>query len=490
MAEIVVIGAGLIGLSTALLLARDGHRVRVLEKDPTPPPATSRAWDGWDRPGVAQFQLLHVMLPRWHAEMHRELPEVVDELIAAGGVQFNILHELPTCWTGGTRSTDSRFGTVTARRPVLEAVIARVAERTEGVQIDRGEAVTGLITRGTGGSGIPQVAGVLTQSRTLRADLIIDASGRRSAVPALVEAIGAARPQQTRADSGFIYYVRHFRGAGTDVVTPAVTATLLSHFDSVSLLTLPCDNDTWGVGFVVSSADKPARALHEDGTWRRALELYPEQAKWAHGEPIGGVRAFAGAEDRTTSYLRHGVPVVTGVVPVGDAWACTNPSLGRGASVGLIHARVLRDTLRAESISSPDGFTLAFDEATRREVVPLFDAAVAFTGHRLAEIEADIAGVPYRTAEVGWNIGTALYAAAHRNPDVLRAYLDVASALALPEQTLAGPGLIEKVMALAMNTPRYFLPGPSRAELLDCLARPLQQVSSSASPAARRRSYS
>ena len=41
MAEIVVVGAGLIGLSTALLLARDGHRVTVLETDPAPPPAAA-----------------------------------------------------------------------------------------------------------------------------------------------------------------------------------------------------------------------------------------------------------------------------------------------------------------------------------------------------------------------------------------------------------------------------------------------------------------
>ena len=32
------------------------------------------------------------------------------------------------------------------------------------------------------------------------------------------------------------------------------------------------------------------------------------------------------------------VPIATGIVPVGDAWACTNPSSGRGITFGLLHA--------------------------------------------------------------------------------------------------------------------------------------------------------
>jgi phytoene dehydrogenase-like protein len=37
MADIVVLGAGLNGLAAGMLLARDGHRVTALERDPAEP---------------------------------------------------------------------------------------------------------------------------------------------------------------------------------------------------------------------------------------------------------------------------------------------------------------------------------------------------------------------------------------------------------------------------------------------------------------------
>jgi 2-polyprenyl-6-methoxyphenol hydroxylase-like FAD-dependent oxidoreductase len=36
--KIVIVGAGMVGLCTSMLLAGDGHEVVVLERDPAPPP--------------------------------------------------------------------------------------------------------------------------------------------------------------------------------------------------------------------------------------------------------------------------------------------------------------------------------------------------------------------------------------------------------------------------------------------------------------------
>jgi NADPH-dependent 2,4-dienoyl-CoA reductase/sulfur reductase-like enzyme len=60
MSRILVLGGGIIGLSTAMMLARQGHSVTILEHDTEPRPGSpEEAWRAWERQGVAQFRLPH-----------------------------------------------------------------------------------------------------------------------------------------------------------------------------------------------------------------------------------------------------------------------------------------------------------------------------------------------------------------------------------------------------------------------------------------------
>ena len=153
-----------------------------------------------------------------------------------------------------------------------------------------------------------------------------------------------------------------------------------------------------------SSRDRALRALREPAALDAALARYPLAAHWADGEPISGVDVMAGIEDRHRRLVVDGEPVATGVVAVGDAWACTNPSLGRGASIGLLHARLLRDLLREVDPEEHEKLARRFDEADRAAVEPLYRVTLWYDRHRLAEIDADIAGVPYRTDDQRWPV--------------------------------------------------------------------------------------
>jgi len=311
---------------------------------------------------------------------------------------------------------------VTGRRPVVEAAVAAVAKRTDGLTVCRGVAVTGLVTGAESIAGVPHVVGVTIGGTTeLHADLVVDATGRRSPPPGLLGAIGARRPGEEKQDCGFVYYARHFRSA--DGSCPEARERLLQHFEGVSILTLPCDNGTWGVAFVTSARDKELRALREVAAWEAALALFPGVAHWG----------------------------------------------AAGASIGLLHACALRDLFREVGPDHPEPLARRFDQVTQATVDPLYRATLEFDRHRLAEINGEITGQPYRPGDPAWDISKALYAAAPCDPDVLRAYTAAAAMIAMPAETLAEPGLLEKVISLGSTAPRYPAPGPSRAELLAAL---------------------
>jgi hypothetical protein len=110
-----------------------------------------------------------------------------------------------------------------------------------------------------------------------------------------------------------------------------------------------------------------------------------------------------------------------------------------------------------------------FDDATAAEVEPLYRATVAFDRHRLAELAGEISGVPYETDDPGWHITKALNAAAIQDPDALRIFAGIALLLDTPQQAFADPAVAGRVLALGGGAPRYPLPGPSRAEVLDAI---------------------
>jgi flavin-dependent dehydrogenase len=341
------------------------------------------------------------------------------------------------------------------------AVVAARAAATDGVTIRRGAIVNGLLAK-NGADGIPHVTGVrLSDGEELHADLVVDAGGRRSAAPEWLRAIDSPGPTEKIEDSGFIYYARHYRSG--DGSMPAVISGLLTPYGSVSVLTLPADNGTWGLGLICSARDRALHNLSQADVWERTVRAFPLVAHWIDAEPITDIQIMAKIEDRQRTFVVDGLPVVTGLLPLGDAWACTNPSLGRGISIGLMHAAALRDLVRDGPVDDARAQAQQWAALTDERVEGFVADTIAYDRHRLAEIEAVVDGRAYETDDPGWGLGKALEASALRDPELLRGFFDVAAVNARGVDVLSRPGLAEKAITLADPTPP---PGPDRAELL------------------------
>ena len=344
MGSIVVCGGGVVGLATAMMLGRDGHQVTVLESDPTPVPASALdAWDRWDRSGVAQFRQPHNLFPRFRSILEHELPGMVDALLAEGCVWVHpTLAPPPSIEDRSPRPDDDRFSFVTGRRPAVELAFARAAETADGVTVRRGVRARGLVAADDQ-RDVLDVGGVVTfDGQRLEADLVVDAMGRRSPVAGWLQEMGGRSPVTESADCGFVYYTRYF--AGPEL--PQQRAGTLALMGTISVLTLPGDNGTWSVTVFGASRDTPLKQLRDAEVFDRVIRACPAHAQWLEGEPMSAVLAMAGVLDRYHRYSVDGRPLATGLASVGDAWACTNPSAGRGLSVGLIQAQQLCRVVR------------------------------------------------------------------------------------------------------------------------------------------------
>ncbi|MGZ4690215.1 MAG: FAD-dependent oxidoreductase [Acidimicrobiia bacterium] len=467
MAEIVVCGGSVIGLSTAMMLARDGHDVTVLESDPAPvPDIPSAAWDQWDRRGVPQFHQPHNLFARARQVLDADLAGMTDDLVAAGCVWVDPIATLPPSITDrDARPDDDRFRFPTGRRPTVEATFARAAQNHSGVTVRRGVGVAGVLTGPEAIGDVPHITGVRLHDGTkLQADLVVDAMGRRTKLADWLRDLRTVSPRIESEDSGFVYYTRYFTGPER----PATVGPTLMPCGSVSVLTLQGDNDTWSATLFCASADTALRGLREPERFTNAMRAFPLQAHWLDGEPISDIVVMAGILDRYRRYVVDDQPVATGVVAVGDAWACTNPSAGRGLSVGLLHAQRLREAIR-DGLDDPADFVLRFDAATEADVAPFFRNQIAADRVRFAEMAAIREGIePPATDPTMAAVGAAMM----NDPDVFRGMIETVTCLALPQEVFARPEVMEKVDAFRRADPTPMaMPGPSRTELLDRIAQ-------------------
>ncbi|MFJ4775838.1 FAD-dependent oxidoreductase [Streptomyces sp. NPDC088762] len=409
MARVAVIGGGISGLGTALMLGRRGHRVTLFERDTRQAGEDlDRDFFHWDRPRTPQAVQPHSFLAPVRTVLRAETPDVYADLLARGAREY---HDFD--WFGEHppyRAGDEELVTLRTRRIVLEAALTAAVRREPGVEVRRGCRVSALVFE----AGRPaRVTGVRVGTQSHPADLVVDAAGRRSPVPAWLAAAGCRPPVVESHRTGIAYLCRWYRLRAGGPRDPGRVKTGSAAPYALAGV-FPSDNDVFAVHLVLSTDDPTRGALTDPAVFEAAARRFPATAAWLGlaPEPRSAVLAMAGLDNRWTAFADDEGPVVTGLVNAGDSLVHTNPTLGHGVALGLRAAQHL--ATHADRIAEDP---VGYHDWTTRAIRPWFDAQV--TADRANEQRlAESSPPPDRRA-------AALAACAFDDPVVMRARAQV-----------------------------------------------------------------
>jgi 2-polyprenyl-6-methoxyphenol hydroxylase-like FAD-dependent oxidoreductase len=493
-ADVLVVGAGIGGLGTALALGRDGRSVTLLERDDTPLPADAGAAFAWDRRGAPQVRHSHAFLARLRNLLRDRYPDVLEALLAEGATEMRFTDTLPeTMEDQEPRDGDDDLVALACRRTTFEWVLRRIVTAEPHVHLVDGVAAAGLEAEPGADGGPPTITGLRLDDGTVaHAPLVVVAGGRRSALPEWLAQVGVQLPEEEE-DTGIVYLTRFFRlRPGADLPPAAGPVAIDLGYLKVGLF--PGDDHTFSLTLAVRTGDGDLRKkLHDPEAFVRAAESIPLARPWVdpeRSEPTTEVFVMGGLVNRRRRFLdEHGNPRVLGLFAVGDAHTCTNPLYGRGSSLALVQAALLADAL-SEHPGDPEAQALAYEAASRREVLPWYRAAVtqdrenremaelvaaggdpdAGLGAAQTDPDGDEAVDPRAFLRSLMREG--LIPAVRTDPVVFRAFLRGFNLLDPPGKIVTDPDVTDRVMAVWQR--RHELPpvepgGPERAELLALL---------------------
>ncbi len=439
--RIVIVGAGTTGLFAALVLARTGHNVALVEKDPLPAPIDAAAVESWSRPGTPQAQLPHAFMARGRALLATHAPDVLAALFEVGAHDFELASFVP----GGERlASDEELRVVFCRRPLFESVLWRAVEREPRIELWCATSVVALRPENV----------LVTERGELGAELIIDAGGRRSPFARWVGA-----PEALVEPCGLVYYSTYFRlRPGAELPRGPWLWGPRAELPFATAIVHLADRGYYSITFGVPIHDAELKILRDRRAFAAICALLPAFAPWAdeaRAEPVTDVLAMGGLQN----VLRER-PYAPGVIAIGDALCHTNAAYGWGVSLGMEHAVALAEIL--QGAPSIEEATSAYHDRVGPETRARWELSVQQDRARVSAWR----GEPFDARDQRAAVQRALAPAVMLDPVVFRAVMR--SALLLDDaDALLDPALIARArLASARSTQATLAPVAERDEVL------------------------
>ncbi len=383
MAEsIIIVGAGIAGLGSAMALAREGRKITILDRDPPPSMDVETAFEAWERKGVTQLRHSHVFLGCLVSLIRRRHPRLHEMLVGAGAREIGFEDSLPPQLRDryAPDSGDREMAFLFSRRTTLEHVMRAYVESLPGVTFETGVRVKTLATRAR--DGAIEVIGVNAETDTSppaqrQADLVLDCCGRNSLLTDDLRASGAMIDEE-RHPAGILYFTRHYRLKEGQVEPPRDNVPGAGDLGYIKFGVFAADNRHFSITLAVPEIETRLRtATFDPQTFDRICNQIPGAARWIdpqRAEPVTKVFGMGNLFNVWREYAKGNQPQALNFFAVGDAAIRTNPLYGRGCSLSVMHAHILADVL--DRSNDPRERAILFEQDTRREIRPYWDSIV------------------------------------------------------------------------------------------------------------------
>lgn len=346
----IVIGGSIAGLFAARVLLNHFERVTLIERDPLNRDATTPDAPNAPsfRPGVPQSRHVHVLLTRGQRLLEQFFPGITAELTAAGvpTIDWTADWLMLGAWGWFPRISCGLKG-FACSRILLEWTIYQQLQANPKLTILKGTQVKGVLTN----ADRSRVVGVTLRHREqgsdrLPADLVVDASGRNSALPTWLREMGYQSPQETVINAFLGYASRWYRQpphwqADWKGITIAPHPSQHSRGGTL----YPVEGDRWVVtlgGMATEQAPTDEAEFLEFARSLRDPSIYETMRQ---AEPLSPIYAYRRTENCWRHYER--LPrLPEGIVAVGDAVCAFNPVYGQGMSVAAMGASTLDECLQ------------------------------------------------------------------------------------------------------------------------------------------------